>query len=224
MNSPALYRLMTWLSPGYPVGAFAYSHGLEWVVETGVVSSQDTLGDWIEDLVVHGSGWTDAVLFSLAHDAASDSAALGDINDLAIALSPSRERQMETVALGNAFIKATGDVWPWPGLARLTGLPGDAVAYPVAVGAAAAGHGIDRKDALTAFVHGFAANLVSAGVRLIPLGQTAGQQVQRDLEKPVARTVERAAVAGHDDPGGAAMLSDIASMKHETQYTRLFRS
>lgn len=226
MDDAALYRLMTWLSPGFPVGAYAYSHGLEWAVEDGAVRNRDTLGSWLEDILHHGGGRSDAILFQHAWTAAraGDNDRLGEINDLAVALAPSRERRMETVAQGRAFIVAIAPTWPWDGAIDIAAHEGSDVAYPIAVAMAAAGHGVPVRPALHAYLHAFAANLISAGVRLIPLGQTEGQQLLARLEPAVHALASEALAADLDDLGGAAFLADIASMRHETQYTRLFRS
>lgn len=224
MDSGSLYRLLAWLSPGYPVGAFAYSHGIEWAVEDGAVTDRDGLAHWLKDLLSHGGGWTDAVLFAQAWQAAEvgDATTLAEINDLAVALCPTSERRLETTAQGNAFLMATRASWPWDGDDSDV-MDGDVV-YPVAVAWASAGHGVPLATALHAFVHAVAANLISAGVRLIPLGQTDGQRVLAMLEDDVARVADAAMTAGLHDLGGCAFLSDVASMRHETQYTRLFRS
>ncbi|HCS69548.1 MAG TPA: urease accessory protein UreF [Rhodospirillaceae bacterium] len=225
MDSGSLYRLLAWLSPGYPVGAFAYSHGLEWAVETGAVADRAGLERWLRDLLAHGGAWSDAVLFARSHDAAAGGgagAALAEINDLAVALCPSSERRLETTAQGNAFLLATRASWPWDD-DDTDLIPGDC-AYPVAVAWAAAGHGLPLGPALHAYVHAVAANLISAGVRLIPLGQTDGQRVLAALEDAVAQTAAAAQVADLAALGGCAFLSDVAAMRHETQYTRLFRS
>lgn len=224
MDSASLYRLLAWLSPGYPVGAFAYSHGLEWAVETGAVADRAGLERWLRDLLRHGGAWADAVLFARTHDAArsGDGAALAEVNDLAVALCPSSERRLETTAQGNAFLVATRASWPWDDDDAEI-IPGDC-AYPVAVAWAAAGHGLPPGPALHAYVHAVAANLISAGVRLIPLGQTDGQRVLAALEGDVAQTAAAAQAADLAALGGCAFLSDVAAMRHETQYTRLFRS
>lgn len=224
MDNASLYRLMTWLSPSYPVGAFAYSHGVEWAVEDGMVTSGESLSDWIETVVSDGSGWTDAVAFSLAYDSSGETKSLQQLNELLLALSPGQERLSETVSLGNAFMKATCDAWAWPGAQELRDTLSPSIVYPVAVASASAGHGIEKQAALVAFQHGVVSNLVSAGMRLIPLGQTAGQTVMSRLERVITETAEKALDAGWGELGGSAVLSDIASMKHETQYTRLFRT
>jgi urease accessory protein len=216
---------MTWLSPAYPVGSYSYSHGLEWTVEAGGVKDAATLGDWIEDTLAHGAGRSDAIFLAAAWRAMDgrDQRLLAETAELAAAFAPSAERRLETLAQGAAFLEATRAVWPAPGLERLAG-DGAEVAYPVAVGACAAAHGLTLAPTAQAFVQAFAASLVSAGVRLIPLGQTDGLRVLARLEPLIARIVAEALAARLDDVGGAAVAADIASMRHETQYTRLFRS
>jgi urease accessory protein len=223
--APTLARLMTWLSPAYPVGGFSYSHGLEWVVETGSVRDAASLGDWIEDILRLGTGRTDAIFLAEAWRAvaAGDAKLLDDVAELAAAFAPSAERHLETIAQGTAFLTATQAVWPHPALAPLMG-EGAQIAYPVAVGAGAAAHGLPLPATAQAFVQAFAANLVSAGVRLVPLGQTDGLRVIARLEPIIPGVVVRALAASLEDVGGAAIAADVASMRHETQYTRLFRS
>jgi urease accessory protein len=221
-----LYRLLAWMSPAYPVGAFSYSHGLEWAVEAGDVTSLASLTDWLSVVISEGSGRADASFCLHAHRAvaSADRAALTEVAELALAFQPSKERRLETINQGNAFMLATEAAWPAEGLALLrTASPGQ-VAYPVAVGAATAAHGIAETLAVGAFLHAVAANLISAAVRLVPLGQTDGQRALAALEPVVAATVQAAGATPLDDIGGYALRSDIASMRHETQYTRLFRS
>ena len=220
MSDPGLYRLLAWLSPSFPVGAFAYSHGIEWAVEDRRIETEASLQAWISDVVHYGSGWTDAVLFAHAYDTEN----LATLNEHALALAPSKERYLETTAQGTAFLKTVLDAWTWPGAAQARDALGNDVAYPIAVALASAGHGIPKAAALHAYLHALAANLVSAGVRLIPLGQTAGQRILAALEAPIDATASAAMNAEFKDLGGIAMMSDIAAMRHETQYTRLFRS
>jgi urease accessory protein len=207
-----LLRLMTWLSPAFPVGAFGYSHGLETAIREGAVHDADTLSAWISGLIEHGSGWTDAVLFRAAW--AADADGLAGIVELAEALAPSLERRRETLSQGEAFLIAARAWGPSP--------LGGAVAYPVAVGAAAAD--IPIETALTAWLHAFAANLVSVAVRAVPLGQTDGVAVIAGLEPIILATASRAAGSTLDDLGSSALLSDIAAMRHETLQPRLFIS
>jgi len=219
-----LYRLMAWLSPSYPIGAFSYSSGIEWAVEAGDIRDAATLQDWIAAMLGAGSGFCDAVLFAEAHrlTAVGDGVALRTVAELAAALAPSKERHLETTAQGRAFLDTTRAAWPCDAVEALVPLPN--VALPVAVATACAGHAIPLAAALAAYLHAQAATLISVGVRLIPLGQTDGQRVLAALEPVVAATAARAIDMPLDELGGAAFRADIASMRHETQYTRLFRS
>lgn len=225
-----LYRLMAWLSPAYPVGAFSHSSGLEWAVEAGWVTDRESLIGWVAELARAGGLWSDAVLFVHGHRAvaAGDDRRLGDLAELAAALAPARERQVETLAQGAAFLLVSQAAWDCPALARLGRAAGDRVAYPVAVAALAAGWGIAVGPALTAYLHGLVANLVSAAQRLVPLGQTDGQRAIAALEDRVAAMVARALALDDGEPfgqmGGAGFAADIAAMRHESQYTRLFRT
>ncbi len=225
-DTSALYRLMAWLSPSFPVGAFSYSSGIEWAVEAGDIRDAATLADWLSLMMSDGAGYCDAVLFVQAHRAVCyrDEARLRDIAELAAAFSPSKERHLETTAQGRAFALAVRAAWPCEAINMLEAAWDGPVAYPVAVGTACAGHCIAVEAALPAFLHAVAANWISAGVRLIPLGQTDGQRVLAILESIIAATAARALLSSLDDIGGAALRADIGSMRHETQYTRLFRS
>lgn len=226
MADAALYRLMAWLSPSFPVGAFSYSSGIEWAVEAGDIKDAATLADWLSLMMSDGAGYCDAVLFVQTHRAVcnNDAIALRAVAELAAAFSPSKERHLETAAQGRAFRDAIRGAWPCGAIEMLDAAWDGPLAYPVAVGAACAGHGIGVDTALPAFLHAIAANWISAGVRLIPLGQTDGQRVLGAMEQVIAATVARALAASLDDIGGAALRADLASMRHETQYTRLFRS
>jgi urease accessory protein len=221
-----LYRLMAWLSPAYPVGAFSYSGGIEWAVESGDITNAESLKRWLAVVMAEGGGFCDAVFFVHAHRAieAKDDKALRDVAELAAAFAPSKERHLETTAQGRAFVEATRAAWPCAALDRLAAAWDGPVAYPVAVGVAAAGHGVAVAPALGAYLHAVVANLISAGVRLIPLGQTDGQRLLAAFEPVVAATAARALATPLDQVGGAAFRADLASMHHETQYTRLFRS
>ncbi len=226
MAEPSLLPLMVWLSPAFPVGAFAYSHGLEWTVETGQVHDATSTQDWIGGLLDHGSGRNDAVLLAAAWRAvtADDAASLREVAELAVALQPTRERHLEATAQGNAFLAIARSSWPTPAFDLLGRAWDGDVAYPVALGVAAAGHGLPLAPALESALLAFVANLVSSAVRLGPIGQTDGQRITAALLPRVRAAAAFAAQAGLDDLGGAAWRSDIASARHETQYTRLFRS
>lgn len=225
-QSAALYRLMTWLSPGFPVGAFSYSSGIEWAVEVGDVSDAATLRDWLDAMLQHGAGFCDAVLLSHAYRATErgDEAGLSAVAELAAAFVTSAERQLETLSQGRAFIQIARNAWDSDGLGRAVAACGEAIAYPVAVGVVSAAHGVPLPATLHAFLHAVTSNWISAGARLIPLGQTDSQRVLAALESSVIATGSRALAASLDDLGTATFRADLASLRHETQYTRLFRS
>jgi urease accessory protein len=222
----ALYRLMTWLSPSFPVGGFSYSSGIEWAVEAGDIIDAPTLHEWLAAMLADGSGFCDGVFLVHAHCAAEadDVRALREVAELAAAFVPSRERQLETSSQGRAFIEIARAAWDCGGLAVTVAACDGTIVYPVAVGIVSAAHGIPRKAALHAFLHALVANWLSAGSRLIPLGQTDSQRVLAALEPVVAATGKRTMSATLDDLGSATFRADLASLRHETQYTRLFRS
>jgi urease accessory protein len=215
-TEPGLLRLMAWLSPAFPTGAFAYSHGLEWAVEAGDVSNETTLLCWLCDVASHGTGRTDAILLRHAHRAAGSPGALTEVADLACATASCRERQDESLAQGKAFMLAAA-AWGTPAAP-------ERMPYPVAVGAVCGAHCIPEDAVAAAFLQAIASNLISAAVRLVPLGQTAGLRVLAALEPTLLAVAEETKIATVDDLGGCAFRSDLAAMRHETQYTRLFRS
>jgi urease accessory protein len=225
-EAAALYRLMTWLSPSFPVGAFSYSGGIEWAVEAGDIADAASLRDWLGAMLSDGSGFCDAVFLAQAHRAASaqDGAALREIAELAAAFVASRERQLETSGQGRAFIDIARAAWASDGLDGLVAACGGDTVYPVAVGVVSAAHGVPLGPVLHAFLHAVVSNWISAGARLVPLGQTDSQRILAGLEAEVAATAGRALTASLDDLGSATFRADLASLRHETQYTRLFRS
>jgi len=222
MAAPTLMRLMTWLSPAFPVGGFSYSHGLEWHVETGLVRDRAALIAWITDILEFGAGRNDAILLLEAWAAAKagDPARLEQVRELAVALNPSEERALENESQGNAFLKAVSAGWPQ---ALPQGLAAP-VPYPVAVGAVAALAGMARDDVLPAYLNAFTAFLISGAVRLVPLGQSDGLAAHAALEDAILALGAASLSRSLDDLGGFAVRADLASMHHETQYTRLFRS
>ncbi|WP_196503799.1 urease accessory protein UreF [Aestuariivirga litoralis] len=207
-----LLLLLNWMSPTFPIGAFAYSHGMEQAIADERLKTAEDVNSWLSDLITQGSGWNDAVLFARCWQ---DDVA--ELNELALALSSSAERYNESTHLGRNFGIAA-DVW------LNTGKPEGEMAYSVAAGRACAKAGIDQTQALIAFLQGFCAAQVSVAVRLIPLGQTRGLEVLRDLAPLIAETATRAQSAALDDIGGACIGADIAAMKHETLEPRIFRT
>ena len=209
-----LICIAQWVSPTFPVGSFAYSHGLEQAVSDGNPSDPKSLREWIDDCLKHGSGRNDAILLCHARNA-SDASDLHRIADLAKALCACRERYLETMEQGRAFTQTVNAVWH----VDLPTMP-----YPVALGAASRDLSLADQTVASFFLHAFANSLTSAGVRLVPIGQTAGQRILKSLIPVVERVSVEAAVASLDELGGCSILADMASMRHETMQTRLFRT
>lgn len=279
LTQHALYRLLAWSSPGYPTGAFSYSHGLEWAVEAGTVTNLQGLLDYVTAVLSRGGGWIDAVLFVHAWRTASRSARLGAdsdehaltarpralaeitqpdalaeitqanalaeitdpdafadttgpdalavITELAAAFRGSSETALESRQQGAAFLDVTRKAWPHPILDTLAAQAASTntpVAHCVAVAVACAAHEIPLLPALHAYLHAVGANLVSAGARLIPLGQTQAQIAIAQLSPIISGIIERAQSTSLGDLGTAAPAVELCSLRHETQYTRLFRS
>jgi len=223
-EAEALYRLTAWSSPAFPTGAFSYSHGLEWAVEEGRVTSEATLEDWIRHGLAHGVGQVDGALLAAGYRAASDETRLSELIDLACAWRATSETALESAQTGAAFLATVRAAWPAPAFDRFASLCGDRQpGLALIFGVAAAGIA-PLGLALRFHLAAWASHQVSAGVRLIPLGQTAGQRLIARLEPAVLRAAEEAEGADLDDVAGAAWVVDIASMRHETQTTRLFRS
>ena len=219
-------QLLVWLSPAFPVGAFAYSHGLEKAVEKNLVTDRASLGAWLEDLIALGSLHNDLVLLAAAWRAASrqNATELAEVAELAAALQPSAERRLETITQGGSFLLQIDAAWPCAAVGLLRAAhPGD-IAYPVAVGVAAAGHSLALAPTLLGYGMAFTGNLISASIRLSVIGQTDGQRLTAALLPSLQDAATHAADSTLDDIGSATFAADLASMQHETQYTRLFRS
>lgn len=206
-----LLTLHQLFSPSFPIGAFAYSQGLETAIQDGVVSSPNDLSDWISGLIVAGSGWSDAIFLALS----AKGGALDDLSDLALAMCPSAERRLETEKQGSAFARTANALYDL----NVADAP-----YPVAVGAVVHALGLPMKDAVRLYVFSILSNLSAVGMRLVPLGQTDGQKIISDLSPVCVDVAERAISADLDDIGTFAPLLDVASMRHETLYSRTFRS
>lgn len=222
MTDP-LYRLLAWLSPAYPIGAFSYSHGVETAIEEGFIKDRVSLIVWLETVLRDGTGRVDGALFAAAWRAveAKNWATFNAIAERAVAWRGTSEMALESRQQGGSFFSITRTAWPHPAFDEV----GDELALPVAVALAAAAHGIALEAALRGYLHAFAANLISAAVRAVPLGQSDGQLALAALEPAVHATAEAAlAVTDLDEVGTATPLLDWCSLRHETQYTRLFRS
>ncbi|KAB2849381.1 MAG: urease accessory protein UreF [Hyphomicrobiaceae bacterium] len=223
--------LQIWLSPSFPVGAYAYSHGLEMAAEQGLVRDHATLSAWLENLIEFGSLRSDLILAAQAIRAVASGewSRLGEIAELGAALQPSSERYLEATQQGRSFFEQVASAWPSPLLAEaLTELRRGSseivVTYPVAFGLAAGAHGIPAVPALTAYGIAFIGNLASASIRLSLIGQSEGQRLIAGLCAAVAAAASRAEAARLEDLGTVTFRADLVSMQHERQYTRLFRS
>ena len=220
MTEPAaLQKLLIWLSPAFPVGAFAWSAGLESAIAERVVTDSAALQNWLSGALAHGAIRTDAILLAHAHRATGDTVALAEIADLCVALTPARERLLETTITGDAFAIAA-QAWPSDIGDRLP----RPCPYQVAVGAIAAAHGIGLAETLLGYLTAAIHSQISVAVRLVPLGQKAGLKVMAALEPEVAALATTAATASLADIGAIAYAADIAQMRHETLEPRLFRS
>jgi urease accessory protein len=224
-----LLRLQSWLSPVFPTGSYSYSHGLESAVESKQVHDRESLVDWLDADVHYGSPRNDAIFFVEAWRCAAngDQARLLEVSELSAAFRGTAEFALETSQQGASCLATFRDVWPDPvteWLSHALRVRGLQAVLPVVVAVRSAAQGVPADVALRAFLQAFVGNLVTAGVRLIPLGQTDGQRAIAALEDAVLDASERALTAGLDDLGATALMVDLASVSHETQYTRLFRS
>jgi urease accessory protein len=208
----SLMLLLNWMSPTFPIGAFAYSHGLEQVIADGRMTNAADVEEWIGEVLQHGSGWNDAVLFAQCWSAPVD-----ELNELALAIAGSAERYMETTHLGRNF-RIAAAVWTGSDTGE------EEIAYPVAAGQTCKMMGIDQRQALIAYLQGYCSALVSVAVRLVPLGQTNGLIVLRNLAPLLSSTMERAVRADLNDLGSCCVAAEIASMQHETLQPRIFRT
>jgi len=214
LQGSALLRLLTWLSPSFPVGAYTYSHGIEYAVEVGLIKDRQSLVGWLESILVYGTAQTDAVLFARGYEAADtgEDEALWKLFELADAMRGTREMALESSAQGAAFWQMLTKVWPDKRFDRWQQRFQEErrkPAYPLAVAVAAVYHQIPLEEILFAYLHATAANLVSAGVRLVPLGQTAGQEATAGLEEVMLAAASKALATDINDIGSATPMVNI---------------
>ncbi|MGH1576446.1 urease accessory protein UreF [Planktotalea sp.] len=209
-----ILTLAQWFSPGFPIGSFAYSHGLEWAIECGDVSDATSARAWILTALEHGSGRNDCIFLSAAFNAEKPENIL-EIDATCRAFAASRERMKESDLQGAAFCKVVSAIWK----SEIEGL-----CYPIAVGRGARLQGLPLELTAQMYLHSMLSNLVAVAMRIVPLGQTEGQSIIHDLTPKMALIAKSACTASLDDVASSAFLSDIAAMKHETQYSRIFRT
>ena len=202
--------LQAWFSPAFPIGAYSYSHGLETAIQDGLITDEVSLQSWISTLLLYGSGRNDGLFIKAAYEAEEEA------NALCLALCASKERWQETTELGQAFSRVANTSYQ-------TDLP-DGLAYPVAVGQAARTKDLDLTLTLQSYLQAFAANLISVGVRAIPIGQQAGQHCLVRLYPVIEEVITQAAEASLAEVGSSALLSDLMAMKHEHSVPRIYRT
>lgn len=200
----SLQRLTQWFSANYPVGAYAYSHGLEAMIDQGRVTDAPTFEAWLRDVLIRGAGRNDAILLAAAYRGEPE------VAELSAALASSRERLLETKALGASFAAVTGSA--------------DPATYPVAVGRAAVAEGLPLDHVLLFFINAFASNLVTVSCRAVPIGQSDGQRILQSVAPLIADLAVEAARSDLSDLGTATFAADLAAIDHETQTTRIFRT
>lgn len=207
-----LLSLVQWLSPAFPVGGFAYSHGLDWTIAAGELPDADHFAQWLTDTLSVGAGRSDAILLALAHRGTREA---GDLADMAGALAGSAERWRETLAQGTAFVATTN---------ALLGTALPPLPLPVAVGVQARRLDLPTATVACLYLQGFAGNLTAIASRMIPLGQTEAQRVLAGVALLIVDLGEVAASAEMSDLAQSAFRGDLASLRHETQEVRLFLS
>jgi len=225
----SLIRLQHWLSPAFPTGSYSYSHGLEWAIESNRIHHRTSLVNWLDADLRFGSGRNDAIFFVEAWRCAAGGhhTRLLETAEVAAAFRATSEFALEASQQGASCLATLRDVWRDPTLDALSeGLRQRSIqpVLPIVIAIRSAAEGVPLGTALPAFLWALVSTFVTAGVRLIPLGQTDGQRALAELEDAVLEASERALTACIDDLGSAALMVDFASMLHETQYTRLFRS
>jgi len=225
----SLLRQQSWLSPAFPTGSYSYSHAIEWAVEAGDIHDRKSLVGWLEADLCFGSGRNEAIFFMEAWRCATedDCEKLIKVAELAAAFRGTSEFALESSQQATACLATLRRVWPdhlIESLSELLSERGIPPALSVVLGVRTAQQRIPYGLAASAFLQSYLANLVTAGVRLIPLGQTDGQIAIAGLEAAVLTASAQAEQATIHDLGSAAFMVDLASASHETQYTRLFRS
>ncbi len=211
-------------SPALPVGAYSYSEGLEILIENGTITNIENLQHWLKSELLYGSIRLDAAVMVRGFHAVQ----LGDLEALKrwnLWLSAARDTEELRAAswqMGRSLMQLLGKLEPeiLP-VVNTVGYPGN---YAIAFAMACAHWDINIQAALLAYLHSWANNLITAGIKLIPLGQTAGQELLLGLQPLLTTTVGEILTMADDDLGCCNWGLSLASMQHETQYTRLFRS
>jgi len=213
--------LQTWMSPAFPTGAYACSHGIESAIAENYINDAASCQAWILDILQYGSGWNDAVFLKAAWTASAkaDYHALAEYNELALALQSGQERWLETTQLAASFLQAS-ELWQESSLIELTGITGP-FALPVVIGTFTATQQLPLKSLLPAYLQSSSSNLIWIATRLIPLGQSEALRIIASLESRICAIAKRAGNSCLDDLGSSALLADIVSLRHEKLGSRI---
>jgi urease accessory protein len=226
MNAAALLALLQLTSPALPVGAYSYSEGLEVLIDRGIITNQQQLQQWIEESLATGSIGLEVAVLRQTQQAWRT----GDLDNLVhwnywlSATRESAELQQQNWQMGRSLLRLLGDLQSEVDWSKLSTALGENCNFVVAWSIAAELWGIDPETSALGYLHSWASNLVSAGIKLIPLGQTAGQQILVDINAPLITTVQQIQDRSPTELFTCSWGLALASMAHETQYSRLFRS
>lgn len=226
MNNSALLTLLQLTSPALPVGAYSYSEGLESLIEGGWITTAGQLDRWLRESLATGSIAVEAAILRRAHRAwmAQDLNQLAYWNNWLSANRETMELQHQNWQMGRSLLKLLQDLYDRADWAEIQTAVGAECNLAIAFAIAAGLGSIDENTAVLGYLHSWASNLVSAGVKLIPLGQTAGQRLVLNLSESIVATCDRSATIPDDRLFSCSWGLSLASMAHETQYSRLFRS
>ena len=221
-----LHTVLTWFSPSYPVGSYAYSHGLEYAVEEGLVKDPDTLLNWVRDLLFFGTGYNDSIIINSIYDSvAGDNCVEFDyISQIANAIKPTKEIALESYQVGVSFRNILMDVYSNSNLTFYLNRLDDCITYPSVVGVAGGIFEVEKNLLLHGYLHAFTSNILSAALRIMPIGQTEIQKIIFQMKGNVEEMTNKSLGLSLSDLGSSVFISEWASSKHQNQYTRLFRS
>ena len=214
-----ILKLLTWNNQSFPIGSYCFSSGLEFAVESKLIQSGKDLQYWLNDLLKYGSLYSDALILLEAWKLASkkENNKINDLNNFAVSLNQSNEKYIENYEQGKSFIKITEDAWNHKYISKK-------LVYPIAYAVAAVQENINMEDVLICYLHSSLCNLLAAGIKLIPLGQTEGQKIQIALNTYIEEEYKNILKKNFNDIGNCGWVNDIISMKHENQFTRTFRT
>lgn len=219
-----LLHLLWLASPALPVGGFSYSEGLEAAVDAGLVHDEASAGDWLLNQLELVQARAELPVAAAAHAAARalDGARLAELNAWVLQTRETSESLQQASQMGRSLLAWMQGLMPEAPVLPLLKALKPAPTWPVVMGAAAASRGAELEPALQAIAFGWAENLMQAAVRCVPLGQTSGQRLLARLVQAIPQAVTTALAA--PEPLAFAPLLGVHGARHETQYSRLFRS